>query len=84
MTFEGQVSSGLYHPVVGIPPGVMVPYQLGLPSVKAEILGMIRDGEQYMLRIEYETLDIHDKLMTVRKEFQRDRKFIEGLYQDYC
>ena len=63
--------------------GTFVSYQIGMPSVKAEILGMVRDGEQYMLRVEYRQLNERDEMVTVRKEFQRDRKFIEGLFQDH-
>jgi hypothetical protein len=63
--------------------GTFVVYQIGMPSVKAEVLGMVRDGEQYMLRVEYRQLNERDEMVTVRKEFQRDRKFIEGLFQDH-
>lgn len=63
--------------------GTPVPYQVGLLTVCADVLGLVRDGEQYMLRIEYvgHNADTGRNELIIR-EFQRDRKTIEGLYRD--
>jgi len=68
---------------VGIRPGTMVPFQVGLLTVKAEILGTVRDGEQYLLLFRYlRQHDVTGVWYQVRRLYQRDRKLIEGLYQD--
>jgi len=66
-----------------IPAGSMVPFQIGLPSVKAEVLGPVRDGEQYLLMIRYEEANYNTgQYEWVRRLFQRDAKFIESLCKD--
>ena len=63
-----------------IPAGSMVMYQIGLPSVKAEVLGTVRNGEQYLLMIRYEEANHQTgQYEMVRRLFQRDVKFINSL-----
>lgn len=67
-----------------IPAGSMVPFQIGLPSVKAELLGTVRDGEQYLLMIRYEEANhATGQYQWVRRLFQRDVKFINSLCAEY-
>jgi len=64
--------------------GTFVPFIVGVSTVKAEVLGLCRDGEQYMLRLDYFGIDYTDgQEKHIRREFQRDRKFIEGQFQEY-
>jgi hypothetical protein len=63
-----------------IPAGALVPFQIGLPSVKALVLGTVRDGEQYLLMIRYEEANPQTgQYEQVRRLFQRDVKFINSL-----
>lgn len=65
-----------------IPVGTFTPFMVGLDTVKAEVIGLVRDGEQYMLYQQYETQNDHGKWVMIRRYFQRDRYTIEGLYRD--
>lgn len=63
-----------------IQPGSMVAFQIGLESVKAEVLGLVRDGEQYLMTFEYEAPDeTTGQYVWVERQVQRDRWFIESL-----
>jgi hypothetical protein len=63
-----------------IPVATRVPYILGIPSVRAEVLGLV--GENYVLRQEYDFLNEEGKLEHVKKDYYRDKKFIEGYWLD--
>jgi hypothetical protein len=65
-----------------IQPGLMTPYMVGMDSCTAEVLGLVREGEQYLLMIRYYELNEQDERVLVRRLFQRDRYTIEGLYRD--
>jgi len=66
-----------------IRPGDTTPFMVGLDTVRAEVLGLVRDGEQYLLRLEYIGLNhASGKNELIIQEFQRDRSYIEGLYRD--
>jgi hypothetical protein len=67
-----------------IEPGQMVGFQFGLESVKAEVLGTVRDGEQYLLMLEYvgKCPETNQENVLVRRLFQRDRKFINSFNPD--
>jgi len=64
-----------------IPAGTWVPFQFGIESVKAEVLGLVRDGEQYLMRFFYEAANDNGRYEMVERMVQRDRQFIEGLYE---
>lgn len=63
-------------------PGTMVPFiPGGMDHNLAEVLGMVREGEQYLLMIR--TVEaVNGQYVQVRRVFQRDRETIEGLYRD--
>jgi hypothetical protein len=61
----------------------MVPFIPGVSTVKAEVLGKVADTTQLMLRLEYEAQDDQGKWITIRKEFQREERYLEGLLRDY-
>lgn len=66
-----------------IPSGTNVPFiPGGLDSNVAEVLGLVRDDEQYLLMIRYYELNDEGQNVLVRRLFQRDRYTIEGLYRD--
>lgn len=60
---------------------LFVPYIIGIPSTKAQVLGIIND-DQYLLRHEYDTFNERGDWVHVIKEFQRDKWFIDTYYQD--
>jgi len=60
--------------------GLHVPYIIGIPSVRAEVLGLV--GENYVLRQEYDFLNEEGKWEHVKKDYYRDKKFIEGYWLD--
>jgi hypothetical protein len=63
-----------------IPIGTMVPFQFGLESVLAEVIGLVRDGEHYLLRFTFEAPDeTTGQYVMTERLVQRDRYFIEGL-----
>lgn len=65
-----------------ITPGTMVPFiPGGLDSNLAEVLGLVREDEQYLLMIRIEEA-VNGRYEQVRRLFQRDRKEIERLYRD--
>ena len=60
----------------------MVPYiPGGLDSCRAEVLGLTREGEQVVLRIEVEEI-VNGQYVKTERIFQRDRYTIEGLTRD--
>lgn len=59
-------------------PGDLVQFQLGLESVKAEVLG-ISQGNQYVLRLVFDVLGKHGNLYEERRIYYRDRQFIDTL-----
>jgi len=59
---------------------LFVPYILGIPSIKAQVIGTVRD--QYILHQEYDILDEHGKEIHVTKEFYRSQWFIESYWFD--
>lgn len=62
--------------------GTPVPFQVGLPSVTADVLGMDEDKTQYILLLQYMHWDKQGNWTEERRYYYRDRKFIEGLYRD--
>lgn len=60
--------------------GTWVPYIIGVPSVKAYILGIIAGN--YVLKQEYMTQDEGGKWIHVKKEIYRDKKFIDAYWCD--
>jgi hypothetical protein len=60
--------------------GTFVPYIIGIPSVRAEVLGLV--GENYVLRQEYDFLNEEGKWEHVKKDYYRDKKFIDGYCRD--
>lgn len=66
----------------GIRPGTMVPFQPGLFTVKAEVLGTSQDKSQYILMLRYRRWDEKNNYTFVRRYYYRDRKLIEGLTAD--
>jgi len=77
---EGWDSPDLFD---GICPGTMVQFQIGLPSVRAEVLGMNLDKTEYILMLRYMHWDDNGEWTQERRIYQRDRQLIEGLYKDY-
>ncbi|MBW2645218.1 MAG: hypothetical protein JRE23_03380 [Deltaproteobacteria bacterium] len=63
-----------------LPVGTFVPYIIGIPSVRAEVLGLV--GENYVLRQEYDFVNEEGKWEHVKKDYYRDKKFIEGYWLD--
>ena len=63
-----------------IPVGAFVPYIIGVPSVKAKVLGLV--GENYVLRQEYDVLNEEGEWEYVKKDYYRERKFIERYWAD--
>ncbi len=62
--------------------GTSVPFQVGLLSVKADVLGISQDKRQYILLLAYYRWDSGGNWTEKRRIYYRDRYFIEGLYQD--
>ena len=63
-----------------IPAGSHVPFQIGLDTVTAIVIGTVRNGEQYLLMIHYEEANQQTgQYEMVRRLFQRDVKFINSL-----
>jgi hypothetical protein len=60
--------------------GTFVPYIIGVPSVRAEVLGLV--GENYVLRQEYDIINEEGKWEHVKKDYYRDKKFIDGYWLD--
>jgi hypothetical protein len=60
--------------------GTMVPYIIGIPSVRAKVLGLV--GDNYVLRQEYETQDERGKWIHVKKDYYREKDFIDGYWLD--
>ena len=60
--------------------GKMVSYMLGVPSLKALIIAKVRD--QYLLHMEYDTLDDNGRTIHVTKEFQRPCYIIDDYRSD--
>jgi len=61
--------------------GDMVGYQFGVESVKAEVLGVVKDADAYLLRLKYigKCPETGKENTLVVKEFQRDRKWINNI-----
>jgi hypothetical protein len=60
--------------------GTFVPYILGVPSVRAEVLGLV--GDNYVLLQEYDTIDEGGKEIHVKKEYYRDKRYVEMYWCD--
>jgi len=60
--------------------GQYVPYILGVPSVKALVLGVV--GDDYLLRQEYDTFNDRGEWVHVIKEYQRPVYFIDAYWCD--
>jgi hypothetical protein len=60
--------------------GKYVPYMLGVPSVKALVLGTVRD--QYVLRQEYDTQNERGEWIHVIKDYYRPIYLIEMYWLD--
>jgi hypothetical protein len=63
-----------------IPVGAMVPYIIGVPSVRAEVLGLV--GDNYVLRQEYDVINEEGILEHVKKDYYREKKFIDMYWAD--
>jgi hypothetical protein len=61
--------------------GLFVSYMLGVPSLKAKVLGVV-SGNQYLLRQEYDTFNERGEWVHVIKQFQRDKWFIDSYHED--
>jgi hypothetical protein len=62
--------------------GLFVSYMIGVPSLKAEVIGLTQDRSQYLLRQEYDTFNDRGEWVHVIKEFQRDKWFIDSYHED--
>ena len=60
--------------------GLFVPYIIGAPSVTAEVIGLV--GNNYVLIQEYDAINEEGVLEHVKKEYYRDRRFIEDYWTD--
>ena len=60
--------------------GLNVSYMLGVPSLKAWVLGVV--GSCYLLHQEYDTINDNGEKVHVIKEFQRDKWFIDSYHDD--
>jgi hypothetical protein len=60
--------------------GLFVPYIIGIPSVRVEVLGLV--GENYVLRQEYDVINEEGNWEHVKKDYYRDRWFIESYWAD--
>ena len=63
-----------------LPAGTAVPYIIGVPSVKAVILGVT--GGDYLLRQEYDRINEQGEWEHVIKEYQREIWFINSYQAD--
>jgi hypothetical protein len=61
--------------------GSRVSFIPGIPSVKAEVLGIV-NGNQYLLHQEYDTFNERGEWVHVIKEYQRDKWFIDTYWAD--
>ena len=61
--------------------GHMVPFLLGLPSVRAMVVD-ISHGKQYILQQRYTTEDERGNHIDVEKQYYRDRSFIDAYWAD--
>jgi hypothetical protein len=60
--------------------GTFVPYILGVPSVRAEILGLV--GDNYVLLQEYDEQDERGVWIHVKKEYYRNQTYVEMYWCD--
>ena len=60
--------------------GLFVSYILGVPSVKAEVIGLV--GDNYVLLQEYDTVDDGGNKIHVKKEYYRNKWFIDSYHED--
>jgi hypothetical protein len=60
--------------------GTFVPYILGIPSVKAEVMGLV--GDNYVLLQEYDKIDEGGEEIHVKKYYYRNQWFIESYWND--
>ena len=60
--------------------GKYVPYMLGVPSVKALVIGTVRD--QYVLRQEYDTQNERGEWIHVIKDYYRPVYLINDYWLD--
>jgi hypothetical protein len=61
--------------------GEVVPYIIGIPSVKAGVLGIVADN--YVLKQMYITQDEKGKWVHVEKEYYRSKRFIDDYWCDH-
>ena len=62
--------------------GEMVPFQPGLFTVKAMVIGMGKDKTQYILLLTFDRQDKTGNWVQMRRYYYRDRGLIEGLTRD--
>lgn len=60
----------------------MVPFILGVPSVKAQVIGESGDGFCYVLHQEYDTQNDNGEWIHVTKNYYREKWFIESYWMD--
>jgi hypothetical protein len=60
--------------------GKFVPYIIGVPSVRALVIGLV--GDNYVLRQEYDVINEEGKWEHVKKDYYRNRRFIESYWLD--
>jgi hypothetical protein len=58
----------------------MVPYIIGVPSVRAKVMGLV--GDNYVLLQEYNTIDEGGNKVHVKKYYYRNQWFIESYWAD--
>jgi hypothetical protein len=60
--------------------GTFVPYIIGVPSVRAKVVGLV--GDNYVLLQEYDILDEGGNRVHVKKHYYRNRWLIESYWVD--
>ena len=60
--------------------GLFVPYILGVPSVRAEVIGEVDDC--YVLRQEYDLLNERGEWEHVIKDYYREKEYIRSYWID--
>jgi hypothetical protein len=63
-----------------VPHGSHVPFLLGMPSVRARVIGVTET--QYVLKQCYETQNYKGEWVDVVKYYQRDRYYIDAYWAD--
>lgn len=62
--------------------GYKVPYIIGITTVRARVIGVTEDDENYVLVQEYDTQDERGVWIHVKKEYYRSKRFINDYWSD--